>query len=124
MLRCAIVLSWPEFAGTAELQKIQLAYELDAEGGIGNLKIWSSPRRGEWNFVCDYWMKEGELHLAGARFATNRCPAGFEKVLARIMQNQSKFAQPASGPQGMIVVLAPSGDDRASAEQTMELAFA
>lgn len=124
VLRSAIVLSWRDFAGDNKLEKIQVAYELCPEGRIDHLKIWSSPSRGEWNFVCDYWMRDGEMNIAGARFATNHCPTGFEKALARVMENQSKFSLLTAGPQGMVVVAAPSSEDRLAAEQTMKAAFA
>lgn len=124
VLRSTAVLRWSDFERLGPIEKIQLAFQLDAAGHLDHLVIWSSARRGEWDLVCDYWMKSGEMHCAGARFARNRCPQGLEEVLTKVMQQQERFTVAAIGPSGMVIVTTPTAADRVVATQVMKTAFA
>jgi hypothetical protein len=123
ILECAAVLGWDDLLRRSAAERMQVAYETGANGVLEHLKLWSSPKRGEWDLVCDYWLETGELHEAGATFRGGFVSGVLAGLLDFIMGNQSAFTAASCKPSGLIQVARPTPDAMLRAEQTMNAAL-
>jgi hypothetical protein len=122
-LECAALLGWNDLLRYSKPELVHLRYETGAQGTLDYLTLWSSAKRGEWDLVCEYWMKADQWHQAGLNFSNGHASAVLGRVLPSIMQHQEMFT-PASGAHaGLIQVNIPTLDGLVSAKKTMAAAM-
>ena len=96
---------------------MHVEYQLEEQGTIAFLRLWSSIKRGYWDLVCEYWMHEHPFGPIGLRFSAGRNSACLAQHIDAIMQNQEMFkAVDGRQSRGLIQVFPP--DAHASATST------
>jgi hypothetical protein len=112
----AVVLSWNDLMPEPGSGLIHIEYHVEPPGSIEFVKVWASTIRGEWNLICEYWMRprgsrESGLHLFGKYKS-----AGLERMLRSVLQNRGTFLPGAvSLGDHMIQVSPPTDPERVAA---------
>jgi hypothetical protein len=107
ILESAVTLSWGDLATGPTPLAMQVEYRSRPDRELEHLRLWSSPSRGHWNLVCEYWMHPTAGHAQGVTFTPAYSSAGLTRMLEAIMQNQRSFAIPHSDSADGLVNIAP-----------------
>ena len=127
ILESAVVISWADLTrGTPSglIGLIHIEYGFAAGGTLDYLKVLSSPTRGHWFLVCDYWMSANNSHSAGIRFENEYQSEGLAQILEVAMQHQNSFVLPQDlGRQGLLQISTPTAEESVAAVALINLAF-
>lgn len=121
-LECAVVTGWKELSNNhATPERIHIEYIANKIGRLDSLKLWASPRRGQWDLVCDYRTRGDQSDFAGITFSNGFLSKNLESSLETIFQHQEHFAPLLRLPQGMIQVQPPTADAVTAAERAFTM---
>jgi hypothetical protein len=121
VLANALVLSWSDLMPELTSGLIHVEYHVGAQGAVEYLKVWAAPTRGQWDLVCEDFMRSSASCPGGLRFANGYQSEGLAKMLNQIMQHPEMFVlSTASGADRMIQVPPPTQEDRLAARGMTE----
>ena len=64
----AVVLTWNDLMPEPSYGLIHIEYHVESLGSVEFLKVWASTIRGEWDLICEHWMRAGSSQESGLRF--------------------------------------------------------
>lgn len=97
---------------------IHIEYHVESPGSIEFLKVWVSTIRGQWNLICEYWMRAESAHDGGLKFVGGYKSIGLERALQSILQHREMFLLgTASGSDRTIQVFPPTDAERVAASK-------
>ena len=91
MLANALVLSWSDLIPELTSGLIHVEYRVGSQGAVEYLKVWAAPTRGQWDLVCQDFMRSSASCPGGLRFANGYKSEGLAKLLNQIMQHPEMF---------------------------------
>ena len=100
MLADALVLSWSDLMPELTSGLIHVEYHVGSQGAVEYLKVWAAPTRGQWDLVCQDFMRSSASCPGGLRFANGYKSEGLAKLLNQIMQHPEMF----------VLITAPGAD--------------
>ena len=86
-----VVLSWNDLMPGPGSGLIHIEYHVEPPASIEFVKVWASTIRGEWNLICEYWMRPGGSRESGLRLVGKYKSAGLERMLQSVLQNRGMF---------------------------------
>jgi hypothetical protein len=121
-LAAVVVLSWNDLMPEPSSGLIHIEYHVDPIGSVEFVKVWASTIRGEWNLICEYWMRASGSHESGLRLGAGYKSVGLERMLESVLQNRDMFlVGTAPGSDRMIQVFPPTDPERVSATKRMSV---
>jgi hypothetical protein len=121
MLADALVLSWSDLMPELTSGLIHVEYHVGSQGAVEYLKVWAAPSRGQWDLVCQDFMRSSASCPGGLRFANGYKSEGLAKLLNQIMQHPDMFVlSTAPGADRLIQVPPPTQKDRLAARGMAE----
>jgi hypothetical protein len=124
ILECAVVLSWNNLVHAGGPSSVHVEYHMGDDQALEYLKVWSSPRRGHWDLVCEYWRDASPSRAAGLRFSNGCSSERLAQILTLAMEHQdTSSGLPDSYRDGMVQVYPPSEQERAAATAWMTDTF-
>ncbi len=122
VLADTVVLSWNDLMAEPSSGLIHIEYHVESLGSVEFLKVWASTIRGEWNLICEYWMRAGGSHESGLRFFGGYKSTELEQALQSILQHRELFlVGTAPGDDHMIQVFPPTDAERVAAGKRMSI---
>jgi hypothetical protein len=115
LLSSAVILSWDELMPDPTSGLMHIEYQSGDDGSLDFVKIWSSTVWGEWNLVCELWMRTRWSHVTGVRFGSDYHSVNF----ARTLELVAGYERPLSllpSLRSLIQVFPPSEVQRRDAE--------
>src|SRR5271165_3991543 len=70
ILADAVLLNWSDLMPELTSGLIHVEYHVGPRGSVEFMKVWASTTRGEWNLVCEYFIRSGASSKSGLRFAS------------------------------------------------------
>ena len=109
MLECAVILSWNDVARAVSPSSVHVEYHMDDDHSLEYLKVWSSPTRGHWDLVCEYWMAASSQHAAGLHFSNAYRSDRLGDILKLAMRQQgTSLCLPDTYRDGVVQVYPPT----------------
>ena len=119
-VRLAVILSWEELQKTFESGSVRVEYQREAGTSLDYLSVWSDRPKGYQFLICNFSTTSLLANPSGAHFANGYHSDQLAQTLGLIMKNQNQFTRPVNaGQSGLILVGAPTGEDRAEATAWM-----
>lgn len=120
ILQSVVIAAWADLTRDTRTSLIHIEYNFALNGTLNDLQIWSSPTRGHWLLVCEYWMAASNSHRAGIHFDNGYESKNLAHSLESVMQHQNEFSLPADlGRQGLLQITAPTREEDAGASVAM-----
>ena len=91
MLADALVLSWSDLMPELTSGLIHVEYHVGSHGAVEYLKVWAALTRGQWDLVCQDFMRSSASCQGGLRFANGYKSEGLAKMLNQILQHPEMF---------------------------------
>jgi hypothetical protein len=114
-LKSTVVSNWNELMPQAASGLIHIEYQTGADGVLDFIKIWESLVWGEWNLVCELWMRPLWAHVSGVRFGSAFHSVDFARALELVVSSDDTSAM-LPNLKGMIQVFPPTATERSEAE--------
>jgi hypothetical protein len=121
-LECAVILSWDELMPNATSGLIHIEYRTGSDSSLEYLKVWSSTIKGNWNLVCEYWLRPLWSHATGLSFGDAYHSADFAHILELVMQHENALSK-LPDHDGSIQIYPPTPEERMAAERWTREAF-
>ena len=120
VLECAVILNWHDLMQKAS-GKVHIECSNGSNRKLEFLRIWTSTIRGNWDLVCEYWMRSRTLFPAGLTFNKGHSSLALSRMLKIIMQHQEDFGSSmAPLATALIQVDAPLPNDVVAAQRCMQ----
>jgi len=124
VLESAVIVSWADLMKDTDAGLIHLEYTFALDSSLESLKVLSSPTRGHWSLVCDYWMSTSASHGSGIHFENGFRSEGLSRTLEFIMEHQQEFVSPLNvGRDGLLQIQTPTGQESTEAARSVREAF-
>jgi hypothetical protein len=109
ILECAVILSWNDLVRAVSPRSVHVEYQMDDDHSLEYLKVWSSPTRGHWDLVCEYWMAASSQHAAGLHFSNAYRSDRLGDILKLAMRQQdTSLCLPDTYRDGVVQVYPPT----------------
>jgi hypothetical protein len=121
MLADALVLSWSDLMPELTSGLIHVEYHVGSHGAVEYLKVWAALTRGQWDLVCQNFMRSSASCQGGLRFANGYKSEGLAKMLNQILQHPEMFVlSTAPGTDRLIQIPPPTQKDTLAARGMVE----
>lgn len=114
-LKSAVVSSWSELMPDSDSGLIHIEYQTGADGMLDFIKIWASRVWGQWNLVCELWMRPLWSHVSGVRFGSEFHSVDFARALELVVGSDDTSAM-LPNLHGMVQVFPPTAVERSDAD--------
>ena len=121
ILKCAIVLSWPDLMRPDESGLIHVEYQPEPDRSIRYVKVWLSKARGDWKLVCQCWTDIRSSQPAlGLCFSNGYGSRDLAQMLEFVMKYQDTFTRPSIDCyEGLVQIYPPTEEERMAAGSSM-----
>jgi hypothetical protein len=113
-LKSAVVSRWSELMPDSASGLIHIEYQTGADGVLDFIKIWASQVWGQWNLVCELWMRPLWSHVSGVRFGSEFHSVDFARALELAVGSDDTSTM-LPNLHGMIQVFPPTAVERSEA---------
>ncbi|HET7873190.1 MAG TPA: hypothetical protein VFL42_11805 [Terriglobales bacterium] len=127
ILESAVVLSWKELLQKSHHGVVEVEYGTAPEPSLQYLKIWLARKRGNWDLICEYWIRSGAsiIPAVGLTFSNGYHSARLAQMLKDVMHHHDGRPDSLSGETsvGLIVIQSPTENEIQKADNCMKLVY-